>query len=334
MSMQYRQLGRSGLRVSVYGLGTNAFGDRADERTSIAIVHAALDRGVNLIDTANKYTGGASERIIGQALRGRRDQVVLATKCGMEIGSSPNDRGSSRAHIFREVEGSLRRLGTDYIDLYQIHEFDATTPLEETLRALDDLVRQGKVRYIGCSNYAAWQLCKALWISDRNGLARYDSAQLPYSPADRRIEQEVIPLCLDQGVGILVYYPLAGGLLTGKYRPNAPFPVGSRAVKNPAFGERLAPRNLQLAQELGALADELGVSLAQMTLAWLLRRPGVTSVLVGATHPDQQAHNLAALELELPKEVEERIDLLSRDCITNPALVAPWFPVGIVDDGA
>ncbi|GMA50664.1 hypothetical protein GCM10025857_20210 [Alicyclobacillus contaminans] len=215
--MQYRRLGQSGLEVSVLGLGTNAFGGRADKAASIQVIHAALDAGVNFIDTANIYTNTMSEQIIGEALAGRRQEVVLATKAGMPRGEGPNERGGSRVHLMRELEGSLRRLQTDYVDLYQIHAFDPHTPLEETLRALDDMVRQGKVRYIGASNYAAWELMKALGVSERLGLNRFVSIQPCYSLADRTIERELVPLCVDQGIGIIPYFPLAGGILTGKY---------------------------------------------------------------------------------------------------------------------
>lgn len=313
--MEYRGLGRTGLRVSAYGLGTNSFGSRADESTAIRIIHHALDHGVNLIDTANIYNAGESERIIGKAVRDRRDQVILATKCGMAMGDGPNDQGSSRAHIMREVEGSLRRLGTDWIDLYQIHQFDPDTALEETLRALDDLVRQGKVRYVGCSNYAAWQLAKALGVSDRLNLVRYASVQPPYSPADRAIERELVPLCLDQGVGILPYYPLAGGILTGKYRPGEPPPSQSRAVTQPRFAQRLSERNLRLAQGMADAAAELGVTPAQLSLAWALHKPGITSVLVGATRVEQQAENLRAVQVKLDPAVVRRIDDLSAEFV-------------------
>lgn len=314
-TIQYRRLGRTGLRVSVYGLGTNAFGGRADEDTSVALIHHALDHGVNLLDTANIYTGGRSEQIIGKAIRGRRSQVLVATKCGMRVGDGPNDAGASRGHILREVDGSLRRLGTDYIDLYQIHEFDPNTPEEETLRALDDLVRQGKVRYVGCSNVAAWQLCKALWTSDRCGLVRYDSVQPPYSPADRRIERDLIPLCLDQGVGILAYYPLAGGILTGKYRPGSPPPRESRAVTQPGFAARLTERALALAQDLDRIAAEAGATVAQVTLAWVMQRPGITSALVGATRIAQQEENLRAVDLRLDPALLDRITQVSQDFV-------------------
>jgi aryl-alcohol dehydrogenase-like predicted oxidoreductase len=309
--MLYRRLGRSGLRVSAYGLGTNAFGGRADEASSVAVIHHAVDHGVNLIDTANVYTGGNSERIIGKAVRDRRDRVVLATKCAIKVGDGPNDAGASRGHIMREVERSLARLGTDYIDLYQIHKWDDQAPLDETLRALDDLVRSGKVRYTGCSNYAAWQLCRALWISDRLGLGRYESVQPAYSPADRRIETELVPCCLAEGVGLIVYFPLAGGVLTGKYRPGSPPPQGSRALTQPQFAKELTDQNLHLAQDMAGLASEVGCTVAQLTLAWVMRRPGITSALVGATKVAQQEENLKAVGLQVPPEVLDRVTELS-----------------------
>jgi aryl-alcohol dehydrogenase-like predicted oxidoreductase len=293
--------------VSAFGLGTNAFGGRADETASIAVIHHALDHGVTLIDTANIYTGGNSERIIGKALQGRRDQAILATKCGMKVGDGPNDTGASRWHIMREIERSLERLDTDYIDLYQIHRFDDTVPVDETLRAFDDLVRQGKVRYIGCSNFTAWQVCKALWASDRSGWVRYESVQPPYSPADRQIEQELVPLCLDQAVGILVYFPLAGGILTGKYRAGSPPPERSRAATQPHFAGKLTDRALRLAQEMERLAAEISVTVGQLTLAWVMNRPGITSALVGATRVEQQEENLRSVDLVLSPEIAQRI---------------------------
>ncbi|MBM3450246.1 MAG: aldo/keto reductase [Armatimonadetes bacterium] len=317
--MIYRQLGRTGLRVSAYGLGTNAFGVRADEATSIAVIHHAIDNGVTLIDTANVYTGTKSETIIGKALKDRRDKVVLATKVGWTISDAPNDGGSSRAHIFREVEGSLRRLQTDWIDLYQIHKWDGTTPLEETLRALDDLVRMGKVRYVGCSNYTGWQLLKSLWISDRHNLVRFDSVQPPYSPANRAIETELLPACIDQGVGTLVYFPLAGGILTGKYA-GGKIPEGSRASTQPMFTRMLNDRGLALANEMEALASEAGVPIAQLSLAWVMAQPGVTVALVGATKVDQQAHNLKSVEVKLTPELNEKISKLTTEFIAAPAI--------------
>jgi aryl-alcohol dehydrogenase-like predicted oxidoreductase len=235
----------------------------------------------------------------------------------MQVGDGPNDESSSRWHMMREVERSLNRLGTDYIDLYQIHQFDPRTPQEETLRALDDLVRQGKVRYIGCSNYAAWQVCQALWVSDRAGLVRFESAQPEYSPADRRIETELVPLCRDQGVGILAYFPLAGGLLTGKYGAGSPPPAGSRAATQPRYASRLTDRNLKLVREMERVAAETGATLAQVTLAWVMNRPGITSALVGATRVAQQEENLAAVDLALDAEVMDRITDLSAEFLAG-----------------
>ena len=315
-AIRYRRLGRSGLHVSIFGLGTNAFGGRANAATSTALIHHALDHGVNLIDTSNRSPATSdmtdlSETIIGRALRGRRGQAIVATKCGKRTGGGPNDASCSRWHVMREVERSLRRLQTDCIDLYQIHWFDPGTPLEETLRAFDDLIRAGKVRYIGCSNYTAWQLCKALWTSDRHGLARYDAVQPAYSPADRRIERELIPVCLDQGVGVLAYYPLAGGILTGKYRAGGAPPRGSRARTQPRFAAELTGRNLELAGEMARVAAEAGATVAQLALAWVMRRPGITSALVGATTLAQQEENLGAVDLALSDDAEGRVTELS-----------------------
>jgi len=239
----------------------------------------------------------------------------VATKCGWKIGDGPNDDGASRWHIMREVEGSLRRLQTEYIDLYQIHRFDPRTPVQETLRALDDLIRQGKVRYVGCSNFSAWQVCEALWAGDRYGLARYESVQPEYSPANRRIETELVPLCLDQEIGLLVYFPLAGGILTGKYKSGSPPPQGSRAHTQPAFGARMNEHNLALARSIESLAAEVGITVAQLTLAWVMNRPGITSALVGATRVAQQEENLKAVDLDLDPHVVDRVNELSQDFV-------------------
>ena len=311
--MEYRTLGRSGLKVSCMSLGTNAFGGRADEASSIAVVHAALDAGVNLIDTADIYTGGESERIIGKALKGRRSQAVLATKVFNRMGPGPNDAGLSRGHILDAVDASLRRLDLDYIDLYQLHDWDPGTPLEETLRTLDDLVRWGKVRYVGCSNFAAWQMVKALGIAEREGLARFISSQPEYSPVNREIERELIPAGLAEGVGQLVYFPLAGGLLTGKYRQGEALPEGSRALtQGSRFVSRwLTERNFALAGHLAGIAAEAGVSLTHLTLAWVMAKPGVTSAIVGATKVPQLLDNLGACEVRLGAEVLAQVDATS-----------------------
>lgn len=309
--MHYRRLGSSGLKVSALGLGTNSFGGRADEATSARIIHQAIDCGVTFIDTANIYTNTESERIIGQALEGRRHEVVLATKAGLVRGEGPNQKGSSRYHLQMELENSLRRLRTDYVDLYQIHTFDPDTPLEETLRALDDMVRAGKVRYIGASNYAAWELVKALGISERLGLNRYVSTQVSYSLADRTPERELVPACLDQGVGIIPYFPLAGGILTGKYTSAEQAPEGSRADKEPRFTRFLNEDKVAFGQKLSSLANELGHSPSALSLAWLMHQPVVASVIVGATSVEQLTDNVQSASIQLDESTRSQLDQLS-----------------------
>ncbi|WP_408893218.1 aldo/keto reductase [Paenibacillus taichungensis] len=309
--MEYRRLGNSGLRVSSLGLGTNAFGKRADDPTSIRIIHAALDQGINFIDTANIYAGTESERIIGQALAGRRENAVLATKAGLPRHEGPNGRGSSRYHLQQELEHSLRRLQTDYVDLYQIHTFDPHTPLDETLRTLDDMVTSGKVRYIGASNYVAWELMKALGTSELKGYVRYISTQTSYSLADRTPELELVPLCLDQGVGIIPYFPLAGGILTGKYNGEAGVPSGSRADTDPAFNRFLLEHNIKLGEQISEKASAYGCSPSVLSLAWLLARPAVSTVIVGATSTEQLEHNLASVDMKLTNDMISELDQLS-----------------------
>lgn len=301
--------------MSLFGLGTNSFGSRATDLNSKEIIRHALAQGVNFIDTANTYSEGASERIVGDEIRGNRSNVILATKVGMRVGEGPNDEGASRIHIIREVERSLRRLNTDYIDLYQLHRFDELTPLEETLSALDSLVRDGKVRYVGCSNFAAWQLRKALGTSKDRVIVRFESVQMPYSLLDRRIERELIPLCRNQDVSILSYFPLGGGILTGKYRFGERPPERSRATTQTRFAVRLTERNLKLASSIAVIARELRLTSAQLALAWVMNRPGVTSVLVGATDVVQQEENISAVGIELPADVEVRLDQLSRESL-------------------
>lgn len=325
MTMEYRPIGRSGLRVSAIGLGCNTLGERADEAESIRILETAVDAGITLLDTANIYAKTESERIIGKALKTiGRDRVVLATKAGLATGDGPNDEGASRLHLLRELEGSLRRLQTDYIDLYYVHRFDETTPLEETLLTLDDLVRAGKVRYIACSNYAAWQLAKALWISDRDGLVAFIAIQPPYSLVDRRIEQEIVPLCLDQGIGIIPYLPLAGGLLTGKYRAPDAAPAGTRLAQQQGFRDRIHPRTWQAVEQLRHLADRHGIPLAHLSIAWAMHRPGVSSVLVGARRSDQVRSNAAAAEVRLSPELLEELDRCTRDFTTINGISTIW----------
>ncbi|WP_160033881.1 aldo/keto reductase [Paenibacillus sp. An7] len=313
--MKYNYLGQSGLQVSQLGLGTNSFGKRADEQTSARILHHAIDHGINFIDTANIYAGTESERIIGQALQGKRDQVVLATKAGLVADDKPNGRGSSRYHLQLELENSLRRLQTDYVDLYQIHTFDPNTPLEETLRALDDMVRSGKVRYIGASNYAAWEIMKALGISEMRNFVRYVSTQTSYSLADRTPELELVPMCLDQGVGIIPYFPLAGGILTGKYTSKNSAPAGSRAVTDPNFNRFLEEHNLELGRKVSDLAASHGYSPSALSVAWLMNRPAVSTVIVGATRTEQLDDNIKSLEIDMNSELGTELDQISEPFI-------------------
>ena len=311
-NLKYRRLGNSGLEVSALGLGTNAFGKRADQETSTKIIHHAVDSGINFIDTANIYAGSESERIIGQALKGKRDNVVLATKAGLVKGKGPNERGSSRYHLQYELENSLRRLQTDYIDVYQIHTFDPHTPLEETLRTLDDMVHSGKVRYIGASNYAAWELMKAIGISENKGYLRYVSTQISYSLADRTPEQELVPFCLDQGVGIIPYFPLAGGILSGKYTSIDKAPPTSRAVTDPNFNRFLNESTVTLGQNVSKLAAEHGYTPSVLSLAWLMDRPAVSTVIVGATRIEQLEDNLKSVEINLDSTVTQQLDEISK----------------------
>ncbi|GIP28955.1 oxidoreductase [Paenibacillus sp. J23TS9] len=309
--MKYRRLGNSGLEVSILGLGTNAFGKRADQDTSTRIIHHAMDQGINFFDTANIYAGSESERIIGEALVGRRHEVVLATKAGLVNGEGPNSRGSSRYHLMQELDRSLTRLKTDYVDLYQIHTFDPNTPLDETLRTLDDMVRAGKVRYIGASNYAAWELMKALGYSEAKGLNRYVSTQTSYSLADRTPEQELVPVCLDQGVGIIPYFPLAGGILTGKYSFADQAPLKSRAQTDPSFSRFINDRTLTLGEEVSRIAEESGCTPSTLSLAWLMEQPVVSTVIVGATRTEQLDENLKSVELNPGEEALSKLDEIS-----------------------
>ncbi|GAA3404319.1 aldo/keto reductase [Paenibacillus hodogayensis] len=312
--MRYRSLGTSGLQVSILGLGTNAFGGRADKETSIRVLHHAAAHGINFIDTANIYTGTKSEEIIGEAFEGRREEVILATKAGMKRGQGPNDSGSSRYHIIRELEGSLRRLRTDYVDLYQIHAFDPKTPLEETLRALDDLITSGKVRYIGASNYSAWQMMKALAVSKSQGLNAYVTVQPGYSLADRGAERELVPFCLDQGIGLIPYFPLAGGILTGKYAGGS-VPSGSQLEKNPNFADRMDVDRMKLGDRVVQIAAEIGTTATALSLAWLMHKPTVCTVIAGATRESQIDDNLKAVQLDLSEDVMRELNDASESFI-------------------
>jgi aryl-alcohol dehydrogenase-like predicted oxidoreductase len=318
--VEYRALGNTGLRVSAIALGCMAFGMWSDERESARVVDAALDAGINLLDTSDVYgpgmaTGdpdqtGVSETILGPLLRGRRQRVVLATKVGRRVGRGPNDAGCTRQHVLDAVDASLRRLQTDHVDLYQLHAFDAQTPLEETLRALDDLVRWGKVRYVGCSNFTAWQAAKALGLSAANGWARFESIQPNYSLLQRAAEREILPFCRSEKVGAIVYSPLARGLLAGRYRPGEAFPAGTRAAAGDATLLRLIgdASNMAKVDRLAGLAADLRLPLATLALAWVLRQPGVTSALLGASRAEHVTASLAALEVTLSDAQWQAVD--------------------------
>jgi len=317
-----RRMGRTGLKVSAICLGTMTFGNQCDEATSFAIMDRAYDGGVFFFDTADVYplggeagAQGRTEEIIGRWLRerGLRDRIVLATKCRGAMGPGPNDAGLSRKHIMEAIEGSLRRLQTDYIDLYQVHSPDPETPIDETLRALDDLVRSGKVRYIGCSNYRAYELATALWTSERHGLARFDCVQPRYNILYREIENEILPLCMQEGLGVIAYNPLAGGFLTGKYRKGQEIEPGTRFALGRGAGARYRARYWQEAQfdaveDLRPVVAEAGLSLARVAVAWVLANPAITAAIVGATRPEQLDETLAAADLALPEPVKAACD--------------------------
>ncbi|WP_127530468.1 aldo/keto reductase [Paenibacillus kobensis] len=307
--MEYRKFGRTGLKVSAVSLGTMAFGRWIDEEASATILDAALDSGINLVDTANVYGEGASEEILGNLLKARRQNIVLATKVHGKVGLGPNDGGQSRYHIFRAVEDSLRRLKTDYIDLYQVHRFDPNTPLEETLRALDDLVRQGKVRYIGASNFAAWQLAKAHGISAQHGLERFESLQPEYSLISREIEREIVPFVQSEQVGVIVYSPLGRGVLSGKYKEGEAPPAGSRLAAGEQRLEQLLKKNaLAVADAIKPLAQQNGLTSAQYALSWVLSRPGITSAILGASKLEHITEAAKAWNVRLSEEDLKQAD--------------------------
>ncbi|GGL00934.1 aldo/keto reductase [Sphaerisporangium melleum] len=326
--MKYRPLGRTGVYVSELCLGTMSFGGPDHPvwgavgglglQDSDRLVGAALDAGINFIDTANVYADGESEALLGQVLKDRRDDVVLATKVSARMGAGANDAGLSRLHVMRALEDSLRRLRTDHIDLYQIHNIDRYTPLEETLRALDDAVRQGKIRYIGCSNLAAWQVVKALGHSAAHNLAPFVSVQSYYSLATRDIEHELVPMLQDEGLGLMVWSPLAGGFLSGKFDRHGASDADSRRAKTEIdFPLIDKEKGYDVIDVLREVAGRHGVSAARVALAWVLGRPGVTSVIIGAKRPDQLADNLAAAELTLTDQDLAELDAVSADRVPH-----------------
>lgn len=337
--MKYRKMGRTGLKVSSFCLGTMTMGRPVEEREAIKIIHAAIDAGVNFIDTADMYANGVTEEIIAKAVKGKRDSLVLASKgghirkldekygvvldCGpidmarpkafyswpAGAGVGHNDMGLSRKHIMQAVEGSLRRLKTDYIDLYYAHMPDYSTPLDETVRAMDDLVSQGKVRYLGCSNFRAFQLSKALWISDKHNLARWDCIQPPYNLLARDIEYELLPLCDEEGVGVCVFSPMAAGFLSGKYKKGEK-PIEGARFSLTKLGYRYNQRywdeaSFAAVEKLSKVAEELGIGLAEFALAWVLSNKTITSIVCGSSNVEQLHQNIRALEITLPQDALE-----------------------------
>jgi aryl-alcohol dehydrogenase-like predicted oxidoreductase len=310
--MQYRNVGRSGLKVSEICLGAMTFGHTTGEAEAEAIVDAALDAGVNFFDAANTYAKGRSEEILGKLVKRRRHDCVIATKCFNPTGAGPNDSGSSRQHIMRAVEDSLRRLQTDHIDVYYLHHSDYETPLDETLRALDDLVRHGKVRYIACSNFDAWRLMEALWISDSRGWERFVCYQPQYNLVVRDIEAEILPACRHKGVGVVAWGPLAGGFLTGKYQPGQRSAPGTRSQEQWVFMDRMfAPNADETLETLLSVSAELGCQPAALAIRWVLEQAGVSSAIVGARTVDQFAKSLAAATLSPPAEALARLSEVS-----------------------
>ncbi len=329
--MQYKQLGPTGLYVSRLCLGAMTFGTSdvapwssvgvLDQKGAGKLVDRALDAGVNFFDTADVYSIGESETILGKALAKHRDDVVIATKANGSMGDGPNARGQSRPHLMRAVDASLRRLGTDYIDLYQMHSFDPVTPLEEVLQTLDDIVRSGKVRYIGCSNYAAWQIAKALGVSAAKGFEPYVSTQSFYSLAGRDLEDEIVPLVNDSGLGVLVWSPLAGGFLSGKFTRDGETTDTESRRASFDFPPIDKEKGYDIVDALKDVADAIGATVPQVALAWLLAKPAVTSVIIGAKRPAQLDDNLGAVDLKLSAAQLERLD----DVSATPARYPGWM---------
>jgi aryl-alcohol dehydrogenase-like predicted oxidoreductase len=338
--MPFRSLGRTGVQVSPLCLGAMNFGQPTPEDESIRIIDAALDSGINFIDTADVYNTGESERIVGRALQrnGRRDDVVLATKVNGEMGPGPNDRGISRYHIIKACEDSLRRLQTDHIDLYQLHRPALDIPQDETLRALDDLVHAGKVRYIGCSTFPAWLVMEALSISDRYSLARFVSEQPPYNLLDRRIENELVPLAQRYGLALLPWSPLAGGVLAGRYNSRETVPAGSRLERNgreSLFGDRVTRRGVEVARGVSEIARARGLTASQLALLWCKDQPGVTSPIIGPRTMDQLQDALGVLNRDLEDDDRARLDELNPpgNAVSDFHNSNQWMKTRVRDDG-
>ena len=322
--MEHTRLGRTGLQVSRLCLGTMTFGLQCDEPVSVAILDRAAEGGIDFIDTSDAYplggdlaTRGVTEEILGRWLRGKRDRFIVATKCFVPTGPAPFDAGNSRKHVMSAVDASLRRLQTDYIDLYQLHGYDRATPIDETLGALDDLVHQGKVRYVGCSNFLTYQLVRAIGRSETLRLARFDSVQPRYNLLFRQIEREMLPFCREDGVGVIPYNPIAGGLLSGKHSRTAPPPEGGRFTLGSAgslYQDRYwHDREFDTIEALGNLAEEAGVSLVTLSVAWVLAHKAITAPIVGASRPEQLDASLAAVEFTLDADLKRQLDELTHE---------------------
>ena len=332
--MEYRRLGKSGLKVSEVSLGTLGFGlERGrSEQESISVIAHALDLGINFIDTADVYDAGHSEELVGKAIKGKRLKTIIATKFGIPTGEQPNDYGGSRYHVMDAIDASLKRLGTDYIDLYYIHWPDPTTPIEETLRTLDDLVRAGKVRYIGCSNFAAWQLCEAAWTSKANNLESFVAVQSQYNLLDRHIESEMVPCCQAYGIGVVPWGPLAAGFLTGRYQRGKPAPAGTRLGSRqparpasfsdvtararlfaglalmPGYTSLLSDANFDEVERLQKFSADHNHTIGELAIAWLLSHSWVSAVIAGASSPEQVSANVAAASWKLTAEEMDQLD--------------------------
>lgn len=337
--MEYRQLGHSGLRVPVLSFGTATFGGgndffkawgntEVDEATRL--VNLCLDAGVNLFDTSNVYSHGVAEEILGKAIAGKRDKVLISTKATFPMSDEVNDFGSSRLHLVKACDDSLKRLATDHIDIYHMHGFDANTPVDETLKALDNLVQSGKVRYIACSNFSGWHLMKSLSVSERHGWSRYIAHQAYYSLINRDFEWELMPLGIDQNIGTIVWSPLASGMLSGKYRKNQPFPQNARVVQggSPVPGSTIDNERLyKIVDVLDELAAETGKTVAQVSLNWLLQRPTISNIIVGARNEEQLRQNLGAVGWNLNVEQVKRLDTVSEVYPAYPYWHQRQFPM-------
>jgi aryl-alcohol dehydrogenase-like predicted oxidoreductase len=340
MVMEYRRLGASGFSVPVLSFGTGTFGGRGeffgawgetDAKEARRLVDICLDAGLNMFDSADIYSGGAAEEILGAAIQGRRDQVLISTKATFRSGTGPNDVGSSRFHLIKAVDGALKRLGTDYIDLFQLHGFDALTPVEEVLSTLDDLVRAGKIRYLGVSNFSGWHLMKSLAVADRYGYSRYIANQTYYSLIGREYEWELMPLGLDQGVGAVVWSPLGWGRLTGKIGRDRPVPQVSRLHKTADMGPPVADDYLyRVVDALEAVAAETGKTVTQIALNWLLQRPTVANVIIGARNEAQLRQNLGAVGWNLTPEQVAKLDAASETTLAYPY----WHQRGFTERNA